>query len=518
MSSRLKRVTFSNPLFLVFYALVFSIGAYFLIRSFAAPPATPSIYLTPSTQTLAANTNFTVEVRASSGAAAVNAVQANLSYPAALLDLVSIDTTSSAFSVEAEQIGENGTIRIARGHTTPLTGDVRIANITFRTKTSGGTATVNFTNGTVLVEAPSPGQHDSGKDILGSLSATFGGNYTIDTTPPTVSIAEPSANSTLTGGNTITIRANASDNTSISNVQILIDGTVRATLNSSPYTYNWNTSSVALGNHTIQARATDPYGNSASSQTITVTLADRTAPTVSISTPANNATVSGNITVRANASDNSGGTGVDKVEFLLDGTVIHTDTSSPYEFTWNSKSVSDGSHTLVARAHDRASPANVRTSSNITITVDNADRVAPSTPGNLTVTNRTKNSISLSWSASTDNVGVTGYRIQRGGVTIATVSANTLSYTSNNLSSGTNFSFTVTAIDDAGNVSTPASINTSTLKDIPADFNGDGNVNIFDLSMLLARWGSTTETAYDLNGNGRVDIFDLSMLLGNWTF
>jgi hypothetical protein len=47
------------------------------------------------------------------------------------------------------------------------------------------------------------------------------------------------------------------------------------------------------------------------------------------------------------------------------------------------------------------------------------------------------------------------------------------------------------------------------------DLNGDGKVDIFDLSILLSNWGSTGGVA-DINKDGKVDIFDLSVLLSNW--
>ena len=47
------------------------------------------------------------------------------------------------------------------------------------------------------------------------------------------------------------------------------------------------------------------------------------------------------------------------------------------------------------------------------------------------------------------------------------------------------------------------------------DINGDGSVNIFDLSTLLSHWG-TADTASDLNHDGTVNIFDLSSLLSHW--
>jgi hypothetical protein len=56
----------------------------------------------------------------------------------------------------------------------------------------------------------------------------------------------------------------------------------------------------------------------------------------------------------------------------------------------------------------------------------------------------------------------------------------------------------------------------------PGDLNGDGKVNILDLSILLANWNKTTDqiqasgSSPDLNGDGRVNILDLSVLLGKW--
>jgi hypothetical protein len=50
----------------------------------------------------------------------------------------------------------------------------------------------------------------------------------------------------------------------------------------------------------------------------------------------------------------------------------------------------------------------------------------------------------------------------------------------------------------------------------PGDTNGDGKVNILDLSSLLSAWGTST-TADDLNHDGIVNVTDLSVLLSHWT-
>jgi chitodextrinase len=80
-----------------------------------------------------------------------------------------------------------------------------------------------------------------------------------------------------------------------------------------------------------------------------------------------------------------------------------------------------------------------------------ADSVAPTTPTNLTAVATSTSQINLSWTASTDNVGVAGYRIFRGGSQIATVTGT--SYSNTGLSSGTTYSYTVVAYDPGGNTS-----------------------------------------------------------------
>ena len=81
------------------------------------------------------------------------------------------------------------------------------------------------------------------------------------------------------------------------------------------------------------------------------TKPDTTAPTVSLTAPANGATVSGTVTLSATASDNVGVVGV---QFLVDGGQLAEDTSSPYSVSWNTTTVANGTHTLTALALDAA--------------------------------------------------------------------------------------------------------------------------------------------------------------------
>lgn len=79
------------------------------------------------------------------------------------------------------------------------------------------------------------------------------------------------------------------------------------------------------------------------------------------------------------------------------------------------------------------------------------DTTAPSVPTNLTVTSSSASSVTLTWTSSTDNTAVTGYRVYSGGSLLATTAST--SFTDTNLTADEAYSYTVAAIDAAGNVS-----------------------------------------------------------------
>jgi hypothetical protein len=105
--------------------------------------------------------------------------------------------------------------------------------------------------------------------------------------------------------------------------------------------------------------------------------ADTTAPSVSVTSPKASAVVSGTVALGASASDN---VGVASVWFTVDNaTVGGEDPSAPYGITWTSTSVANGSHVIRALARDAA--GNARTSSPVTVTVQNGGATPPpSTP------------------------------------------------------------------------------------------------------------------------------------------
>jgi len=189
---------------------------------------------------------------------------------------------------------------------------------------------------------------------------------------------------------------------------------------------------------------------------------DTTPPSTSITNPANGATVSGTVSVTASASDN---VGVTKVEFYLDGALQSTDTASPYAWSWNTTTASNASHTLTSKAYDAA--GNSSSSSAVSVTVNNvADTTPPSAPANLTASAGRKK-ISLAWSASSDNVGVTGYQVLRSssaGGPFTQIATTTTTSFSDNVASRSTWYYEVKASDAAGNVSAASNVASATAK------------------------------------------------------
>ncbi|MFJ8038916.1 discoidin domain-containing protein [Kitasatospora sp. NPDC096147] len=103
--------------------------------------------------------------------------------------------------------------------------------------------------------------------------------------------------------------------------------------------------------------------------------------------------------------------------------------------------------------------------------VTGGDTAPPTAPGSLRTTAVTDTTIALAWNTSTDNVGVTGYRVRRitGGTAtpIATIAGTTTAYTVTALTAATTHTFDVQALDAAGNISQPSAPITATTTSTP---------------------------------------------------
>jgi hypothetical protein len=193
----------------------------------------------------------------------------------------------------------------------------------------------------------------------------------------------PANGATLSG--TANLSCTASDNVGVASVQFQIDGAnVGTSDTSAPYTFALNTASYPNGSHTLTAIARDAAGNQTASAAITVNISntDTTPPTVSMTAPANGATLSGTANLACTASDN---VGVASVQFQIDGANVGTaDTSAPYTFALNTASYPNGSHTLKAIARDAA--GNQTTSAAITVNISNSTASSGSTTVSVAAT------------------------------------------------------------------------------------------------------------------------------------
>ena len=188
-----------------------------------------------------------------------------------------------------------------------------------------------------------------------------------------------------------------------------------------------------------------------------VVPADTTAPTASLAAPLGGSTVSGIVPVTVNASDN---VGVARVDLLVNGTVVATDTSAPFGFSWDSTGVANGKASLSAVAYDAA--GNAGSASAVSVNVSNVttsvakDTTPPVVAINNPVGGTVSGNVSISVSA-TDNAGASGIKMTLAidGVTKATGNGGSLGYSWNTKKAASGaHTITVTARDAAGNTTT----------------------------------------------------------------
>lgn len=184
---------------------------------------------------------------------------------------------------------------------------------------------------------------------------------------------------------------------------------------------------------------------------------DTQAPTASISAPLASSSVSGLVAVNVDASDN---VGVARVELKVNGTVVATDSSAPFGFSWDSTGVANGMATLVATAYDAAGNAGASTSVAVNVANAVAVVVKDTTAPTLVITNPVAGSVSGTVSvnlSATDDSGAAGIRqtLSIDGVQKASGTGGSLAYSWNTrkVTAGIH-TITAVATDAAGNRST----------------------------------------------------------------
>ena len=289
------------------------------------------------------------------------------------------------------------------------------------------------------------------KDAAGNLSvASNTMNVTTlapaDTTAPTTSTL--SASGTTTSSTNLAWTA-ATDNVGVTGYNVYQNGVLKTTTTATSLAVAGLTASTGYSFYVV---AKDAAGNlSVASNTMNVTTlapADTTAPTTSTLSASGTTTSSTNLAWTA-ATDNVGVTGYNVYQ---NGVLKTTTTATFLAITGLNASTS---YSFYIMAKDAAGNSSAASNTVNVTTLALADTTAP-TSSTLSASGTTTTDTTLSWTAATDNIGVTGYNVYQNGVLKTTTTATSLAIAG--LNASTTYSFYIVAKDAAGNLSAASNI------------------------------------------------------------
>ena len=268
-----------------------------------------------------------------------------------------------------------------------------------------------------------------------------------DTTPPSTPMGLVVSSA---GQTSVALAWNAStDNVGVVGYGVYSNGKLVA----SPTSTGYVLTGLSCGtSYTVAVDAYDAAGNRSSQATVTtstVACPDNQPPTApAVIALATRTTTNISITWTASI-DNVGVVGYDLfADRFAGGTNVGTATATAYTFTNLTCSTS---YRLGVDAYDAAGNHSTETTVVLSTSACPPDTTPPSTPTGLATSGVGQTGATLSWTASSDNVGVTGYRLYRGSTQVGTVTGTT--YAFGGLSCGTSYTLGVAAYDAAGNVS-----------------------------------------------------------------
>jgi hypothetical protein len=259
---------------------------------------------------------------------------------------------------------------------------------------------------------------------------------------------------------------------------------------------------VTVAGSTVTVTPTDSQGRTFDQQTYNF-AADTAAP----SAPGKlTASVSGSTKATLAWTAAGDNIGVHAYDIYRDGSYLATTSSAVTTYTDTIVAGKGYGYQVVAR-----DLAGNTASASVGVNGGGAtDTIPPSTPGAFTAQATGPTSAALSWTASTDNVGVASYTILRGGTAIGSVPVGTTSYVDNAVSPGTTYSYQVAAKDAAGNASTATSaVSVTTPPDTtPPTSPGTPNTTSVTSSQVALSWTPSTDNVgvvrYDILRNGAI--------------
>ena len=177
-----------------------------------------------------------------------------------------------------------------------------------------------------------------------------------DTQAPTISITSP------TGGNVtavVPVDIKYADNVGVIRAELYVNGTKVATDDSSPFAFAWDTAGSPDGTYTLLAKAYDAAGNVGTSPSVSVSLGnDATPPVVSSFNLTDGMTVSAKQTIKVSATDNQS---VAKISLVIDGKEVALAYGGSLSYTWNTRKLAKGAHTVTVRITDNSGNVTTKT-------------------------------------------------------------------------------------------------------------------------------------------------------------
>ena len=195
---------------------------------------------------------------------------------------------------------------------------------------------------------------------------------TIDTTAPqtTISCNGGSCGGTFTSSVSVTLAATDAAS-GVAGIRYTTDGSDPTATSGLAYLGAFSVVTTS----TVKYRAFDQAGNAEAVKCQVVTI-DGGAPSVSVTSPQSGAVLTGTVTLQADASDD---VSVDHVDFLVDGQVVGTDSTSPYSVAWDTSTVGNGAHSITARAVDGGNNATTSAAVPVTVGSGPGDTTPPTT-------------------------------------------------------------------------------------------------------------------------------------------
>jgi fibronectin type 3 domain-containing protein len=219
--------------------------------------------------------------------------------------------------------------------------------------------------------------------------------------------------------------------------------TAVANVRSTSYT---DTGARASGSYVYTVRSYN--GQFSGPSTPFTVLVDTLRPS-NVAAPTGTSPTRGSPSLTWPAASDSGGSGVKRYEVSRNGTVVGTATTTSFT---DSGVTADGSYSYAVVAVDGAGNRSQSPSPAKTIVVDRTAPAQPAAP--VPAEAETANAPSLSWAPSSDPSGIASYRVLRNGTQVGT--PTTTSFTDSALRSAGSYSYTVVAVDGAGNASSPS--------------------------------------------------------------